>query len=69
VAAILAGRQPQLYLGNLEAQRDWGYAPEYVEGMWLLLQHDDPQDLVFGTGETHSVREFVQEAFAYVDLD
>jgi GDPmannose 4,6-dehydratase len=69
VAAILAGQQRQLFLGNLEAQRDWGYAPEYVEGMWLLLQQDNPQDLVFGTGETHSVREFVQEAFGYMNLD
>jgi GDPmannose 4,6-dehydratase len=69
VAAIRAGRQQTLYLGNLDAQRDWGYAPEYVEGMWRLLQHDTPQDLVFGTGETHTVREFVQEAFGAVDLD
>jgi len=69
VAAILAGRQQTLFLGNLEAQRDWGYAPEYVEGMWRLLQHETPQDLVFGTGETHAVREFVAEAFSYVDLD
>ncbi|HEX9868324.1 MAG TPA: GDP-mannose 4,6-dehydratase [Candidatus Tectomicrobia bacterium] len=69
VAAILAGRQQKLFLGNLEARRDWGYAPEYVQGMWLLLQQDVPQDLVFGTGEMHSVRDFVQEAFGYVDLD
>jgi GDPmannose 4,6-dehydratase len=69
VAAIRAGRQQKLFLGNLEAQRDWGYAPEYVEGMWRLLQHNTPQDLVFGTGETHSVQEFVSEAFSYVELD
>jgi GDPmannose 4,6-dehydratase len=69
VAAILAGRQKKLFLGNLEARRDWGYAPEYVEGMWLMLHQEQPGDLVFGTGETHSVREFVQEAFGYVNLD
>jgi GDPmannose 4,6-dehydratase len=68
VAAILAGRQQKLFLGNLEARRDWGYAPEYVEGMWLMLQQEIPQDLVFGTGEVHSVREFVEESFGYVDL-
>lgn len=69
VAAILAGLQKKLYLGNLEARRDWGYAPEYVEGMWLMLQQEEPQDLVFGTGKTHSVQEFVEEAFSYVNLD
>lgn len=69
VAGILSGRQKKLFLGNLEARRDWGYAPEFVEGMWLMLQHDAPDDLVFGTGETHSVKEFVEEAFGYVDLD
>jgi GDPmannose 4,6-dehydratase len=68
-ASIRAGRQQKLFLGNLEARRDWGYAPEYVEGMWLMLQHESPGDLVFGTGESHSVREFVQEAFGYVGLD
>jgi GDPmannose 4,6-dehydratase len=68
VAGILAGRQKKLFLGNLDARRDWGYAPEYVEGMWLLLQQDKPGDLVFGTGESHSVREFVEEAFGYVNL-
>jgi GDPmannose 4,6-dehydratase len=68
-ASIRAGRQQKLFLGNLEARRDWGYAPEYVEGMWLMLQHEAPGDLVFGTGESHSVREFVQEAFSYVGLD
>lgn len=69
VAAIVAGKQKKLYLGNLEARRDWGFAPEYVQGMWLMLQHDDPTDLVFGTGETHSVQEFCEEAFGYVNLD
>jgi GDPmannose 4,6-dehydratase len=69
VAAIRAGRQQKLFLGNLEARRDWGYAPEYVEGMWLMLQQDRPADLVFGTGESHAVREFVEEAFGYVNLD
>ncbi len=69
VAALVAGRQKQLFLGNLDACRDWGYAPEYVEGMWLMLQQESPTDLVFGTGETHSVQEFVEEAFGYVNLD
>ena len=69
VSAILAGRQAKLFLGNLEARRDWGFAPEYVEGMWLMLQQEAPCDLVFGTGETHSVLEFVEEAFGYVNLD
>jgi len=69
VAAILAGREDSLYLGNLDARRDWGYAPEYVEAMWQILQQDDADDYVIGTGETHSVREFVEEAFAYAGLD
>ena len=69
VSAILAERQKQLFLGNLDARRDWGFAPEYVEGMWLMLQQEAPCDLVFGTGETHSVLEFVEEAFGYVNLD
>jgi len=69
VAKILAGKQEKIYLGNLEARRDWGYAPEYVEVMWRILQQDRPEDYVIGTGEAHSVREFVQEAFAYVGLD
>jgi GDPmannose 4,6-dehydratase len=64
VANILAGRQNKLYLGNLEAGRDWGYAPEYVEAMWLMLQQDEPDDYVIGTSESHSVREFLAEAFA-----
>jgi GDPmannose 4,6-dehydratase len=69
IANIVAGRQKQLFLGNLDARRDWGFAPEYVEAMWQMLQADEPSDLVFGTGETHSVAEFVEEAFAYVKLD
>ncbi|MBI3951356.1 MAG: GDP-mannose 4,6-dehydratase [Acidobacteria bacterium] len=69
VARILAGQQDSVYLGNLQARRDWGYAPEYVEVMWRVLQQDTPGDYVIGTGESHSVREFVQEAFSYVGLD
>jgi len=69
VAAIKAGLQEDLYLGNLEARRDWGYAPEYVQAMWSMLQQDTPDDYVIATGETHSVREFLEEAFAYVGLD
>jgi GDPmannose 4,6-dehydratase len=69
VARIAAGLQPTLYLGNLDAVRDWGYAPEYVEGMWRMLQQDVPTDYVLATGEAHSVREFVEAAFARVDLD
>lgn len=69
VVRIRSGKQSKLYLGNLDARRDWGYAPEYVEGMWRILQQDDPSDYVLGTGEAHTVREFVEEAFAYVDMD
>ena len=69
IAAILAGREKKLYLGNLDAKRDWGYAPEYVEAMWLMLQQPQPDDFVVATGEMHSVREFVAEAFALVGLD
>lgn len=69
IAHIIAGTQSHLYLGNLEAKRDWGYAPEYVNAMWLMLQQDKPEDYVVGTGETHSVREFVEEAFGYAGLD
>ncbi len=69
VARIKLGIQKKLYLGNLEAKRDWGYAPDYVEVMWLMLQQDQPEDFVIATGESHSVREFVEEAFSYVDLD
>jgi GDPmannose 4,6-dehydratase len=69
LANIVAGTQKTLYLGNLEAKRDWGYAPEYVEAMWLMLQQDEPGDYVIGTGEAHSVKEFLAEAFAYVQMD
>ncbi len=69
VAAIKAGLQDKLYLGNLDARRDWGYAPEYVEAMWLMLQQEAPDDYVIATGETHSVREFLEEAFGHVGLD
>lgn len=69
VAAIKLGLQQSLFLGNLDAKRDWGYAPEYVEAMWLMLQQDQPDDYVVATGETHSVREFVEEAFGHVGLD
>ncbi|MFO7944166.1 MAG: GDP-mannose 4,6-dehydratase [Anaerolineales bacterium] len=69
VARIKAGLQDNLYLGNLEAKRDWGYAPEYVEAMWDMLQQNEPYDIVIGTGEAHTVRDFVDEAFGYVDLD
>jgi len=69
VAQILGARQGYVYLGNLDAKRDWGFAPEYAEGMWLMLQQEEPQDYVLGTGEVHSVREFLEEAFSYVGLD
>ncbi len=69
VARIKAGLQKKLYLGNLDAKRDWGYAKEYVEAMWLMLQQDVPDDYVIATGETHSVREFLEEAFSYVGLN
>ena len=69
VAGILAGRQQKIFLGNLDVRRDWGYAPEFVEGMWMILQGDQPTDLVFGTQESHTVREFLEEAFGYVNLD
>jgi len=69
VAAIKAGTQHKLFLGNLDSKRDWGYAPEYVEAMWMMLQRDTPDDFVVGTGESHTVREFLDEAFGYADLD
>ena len=62
-ARIAAGEQDKLYLGNLSALRDWGYARDYVECMWLILQHDTPEDFVIATGEQHSVREFTERAF------
>jgi GDPmannose 4,6-dehydratase len=69
VARIKAGLQDKLYLGNLDASRDWGYAPEYVEAMWMILQQDEPEDFVIATGEAHTVREFVELAFDRVGLD
>ena len=66
---IKLGLQKNLFLGNLEAKRDWGYAKDYVEAMWLMMQADKPDDFVIATGETHSVKEFVQETFSYLDLD
>ncbi len=68
VARIQAGLQSKLYLGNLDAKRDWGYAPDYVEAMWLMLQSETPEDFVIATGETHSVREFLDAAFGQVGL-
>jgi GDPmannose 4,6-dehydratase len=69
IAHIQAGLQDKLYLGNLDAKRDWGYAKEYVEAMWLMLQQDQPDDYVIATNETHSVREFLEVAFAHAGLD
>jgi GDPmannose 4,6-dehydratase len=69
VARIKHGLQDKLYLGNLDAKRDWGYAPDYVEAMWMMLQADAPDDYVIATGETHSVREFLEHAFAHAGLD
>ena len=69
VAHIKAGLQDKLFLGNLDAKRDWGYAKEYVEAMWLMLQQDQPDDYVIATNETHSVREFLEHAFGHVELD
>ncbi|OGY29499.1 MAG: GDP-mannose 4,6-dehydratase [Candidatus Woykebacteria bacterium RIFCSPHIGHO2_12_FULL_45_10] len=69
VAHIKAGLQDKLYMGNLDAKRDWGYAKEYVEAMWLMLQQKKPEDYVIATGETHSVREFLEEAFKYAGMD
>jgi len=68
VARIALGSQDVLYLGNLDAKRDWGYAPDYVEAMWLMLQQDTPEDFVIATGETHSVREFLEVAFAEIGI-
>jgi GDPmannose 4,6-dehydratase len=66
---IREGLQDKLFLGNLDAKRDWGYAKDYVEAMWLMLQQDEPDDFVIATGETHSVSEFLEETFAYLELD
>jgi GDPmannose 4,6-dehydratase len=69
VARIHAGRQHKLFLGNLDARRDWGFAGDYVEAMWLMMQQDKPDDYVIATGETHSVREFLEEAFGRLSMD
>jgi len=69
VARIKLGQQEKLFLGNLDAKRDWGYARDYMEAVWLMLQQDEPDDYVIATGETNSVRDFLGEAFGYVDLD
>jgi GDPmannose 4,6-dehydratase len=69
VGAILRGEQDELRLGNLEAKRDWGYAKDYMEGAWRMLQADEPEDYVLATGETHSVQEFLDEAFGHAGLD
>jgi GDPmannose 4,6-dehydratase len=69
LAQILAGLQDKLYLGNLDAKRDWGYAKEYVEAMWLMLQQETPDDYVIATNETHSIREFLEVAFGHVGLE
>ncbi|MGH1394784.1 MAG: GDP-mannose 4,6-dehydratase [Trichormus sp.] len=69
VARIVAGKQKKIYMGNLDAKRDWGYAKDYVRAMWLMLQQEQADDYVIATGETHSVREFLQLAFSHVNLD
>jgi GDPmannose 4,6-dehydratase len=69
VARIVAGKQKKIYMGNLDAKRDWGYAKDYVRAMWLMLQQEQPDDYVIATGETHSVREFLQLVFSHVNLD
>jgi GDPmannose 4,6-dehydratase len=69
VARIKAGLQDKLYMGNLDAERDWGYAPDFVEAMWMMLQAEEPDDYVVATGEKHSVREALEVAFAHAGLD
>jgi GDPmannose 4,6-dehydratase len=69
VARIKAGLEAEVYMGNLDAVRDWGYAPEYVEAMWLTLQHDSPSDYVVATGDAYSVRDFVRFSFEHAGLD
>ena len=68
VARIAAGVQKKLYMGNLDSKRDWGYAPEYVEAMWMMLQQDKPDDYVIATGETHTIKEFLSESFGLVGI-
>ena len=69
IANVIAGKQKRLFLGNLESKRDWGFAPEYVECQWLILQQDEPDDFVIGTGKSHSVREFLGKAFHYAGIE
>lgn len=69
IARIKAGKDKKIYLGNLKARRDWGFAPEYVQCQWRMLQEEKPDDFVLGTGESHTVEEFVREAFEYANLD
>ena len=69
VARIKLGKQDKLHLGNMDAKRDWGYAPDYMRAVWMMLQHREPDDYVIGTGKAHSVRDFVEEAFGHVGLD
>jgi GDPmannose 4,6-dehydratase len=69
LAAIKAGKEKNLFLGNLDARRDWGYAPDYIAAMWKMIQQDEADDYVISTGEAHSVREFLDEAFSYLDMD
>jgi GDPmannose 4,6-dehydratase len=69
IARIHLGLQDKIMLGNLEAKRDWGYAPDYCEAMWLMLQQDTPDDYVISTGETHSIREFLDAAFKHIGID
>jgi GDPmannose 4,6-dehydratase len=69
IVQILAGKQDKLYLGNLDAKRDWGYAPDYCRAMWLMLQQNKPDDFVVGTGESHSVRDFLDRSFSFVGLN
>jgi GDPmannose 4,6-dehydratase len=68
-ARIKLGLQEKIYLGNLDAKRDWGYAKDYVEAMWLMLQHDRPDDFVIATGQTHTVRDFLEAVFSHLDMD
>ena len=69
VANIHLGKEECLWLGNLDAKRDWGHARDYIEGMWLMLQQEKPEDYVLATGETHTVRSFVEKAFKHVGVD
>lgn len=69
LARIIAGQQKKLYMGNLDSKRDWGYAKDYVRAMWMMLQHDHPDDYIISTGETHSIREFLDLAFGHVNLN